>query len=78
MNMGYDIPAGTTTRSTKPKTFEEHIAEIKEEFEEWDFGLKLKGKNIFYFLYLKDKLSYRKGLMIMIGHKTILNWDNCK
>ena len=49
---------------------------LDEEFSVTDFGLKIRDKNIFYFLYLKDKLSYRRGFSIMIGDKTIFNWDN--
>jgi len=49
---------------------------LDEEFSVTDFGLKIRDKNIFYFLYIKDKLSYRRGFSIMIGDKTIFNWDN--
>lgn len=49
---------------------------LDEEFVVTDFGLKIRDKNIFYFLYLKDKLSYRRGFSIMIGDKTIFEWDN--
>ena len=49
---------------------------LDEEFSVTDFGLKVCDRNIFYFLYLKDKLSYRRGFSIMIGDKTIFEWDN--
>jgi hypothetical protein len=49
---------------------------IEDEFVVSDFGLKIKDRNIFYFLYMKDKLSYRRGLSIMIGDRVIFEWDN--
>ena len=72
-NGEYRIPAGTTTLTVKGA-----INRIEEEYEVSDFGLQINGRNIFYVLYLKDKLSYRRGFSIMIGDRVILDWDNCK
>lgn len=64
-----------------PNTVRDPIDQLKHqlqtEYSVFDFGLKIKKRNIFYFLYLKDKLSYRRGVSLMIGEKTVFNWDNC-
>lgn len=47
---------------------------MKMETEEtFEFGIKVKGRNVFWILYLTDKLSSAKGFTLMIGHWTILN-----
>ena len=48
-------------------------AETEETFE---FGIKIKGRNIFWVLYLTDKLSTNKGFTLMIGEKTIIDWTS--
>ncbi len=62
--------------TASPNTIYSIRKKLDEEFSVSDFGLKIGDRNIFYFLYLKDKLSYRKGISIMIGDKTIFEWDN--
>ena len=50
---------------------------IKRETEEtFEFGIKVKGRNVFWILYLTDKLSDSWGFTVMIGDWTIINY--CK
>lgn len=39
-----------------------------------EFGIKFRDRNIFYFCILEDKEL--KGLLLMIGEKTLLDWNN--
>lgn len=70
------ITAGTQTSPIDSMI--NSIKRMNEEFIVSDFGFKIRDHNIFYILYMKDKLSYRRGFSIMIGDKTVINWDNCK
>ena len=61
------IPAGTT--------IEEFEREMESSVEvSFDFGMKIKGRNIFYILYLTDKLSKAWGFTFMIGDKIVINY----
>jgi len=64
------IPAGTTV--------EQRITSFKENMEATtettDFGLKIKDRNIFYFLLLRDKLSSMWGFSFMIGDRVIIDY----
>lgn len=69
-NLDSDISASTTLDYIPIRKV------LDDEFSVTDFGLKIKDRNIFYFLYLKDKLSFRRGISLMIGDRTIFEWDN--
>jgi len=62
-----DVPAGTTT---------EYNALDFSHIQTTDFGFKIKDRNIFYFAYLEDKEF--KGILLMIGEKTLIKWNNVK
>lgn len=64
------IPAGTTIER-KISSFKEHMEATTETT---DFGLKIKDKNIFYFLLLRDKLSSMWGFSFMIGDRVIIDY----
>ena len=68
------IPAGTTTQPSIERV-SDILEKFKSELVESDFGLKINGINIFYFLYLKDKLSCKRGRSIMLGSKTVFQYD---
>ena len=64
--------------STTIDPFDEMLRRLKGEFEVlFDFGIKIKDRNIIYFFILKDKLSPRWGISLSLGSKDF-SWDNCE
>jgi len=50
-------------------------SKMKSETEEtFEFGIKIKGRNAFWILYLTDKLSKAWGFTLMIGNWTLINY----
>lgn len=66
------IPAGTTIEN-KINSFREYMESTTETS---DFGLKIKDRNIFYFLFLKDKISSRFGFSFMIYDKVVFDFTH--
>lgn len=67
------IPASPCTNPLHQ--ISDFVHKMKTETEEtFEFGIKVKGRNIFWILYLTDKLSDAKGFTLMIGNWTIIDW----
>jgi len=67
------IPAGTNT-IRRPNTYEEVIREMIMTTEEtFELSIKARDRNVFWFLYLTDKLSDNWGITLMIGNRIILD-----
>ena len=64
------IPAGTTI-DQKINSFKEYMESTTETT---DFGLKIKDRNIFYFLLLRDKMSGMWGFSFMIWDRVIIDY----
>lgn len=68
----------TASANTTPETYYRDIYDFERKMkleteETFEFNIKIKGKNIFWFLYLTDPMSDNWGVCCMIGEYTIIN-----
>lgn len=76
---GFDyLPAGTTTQ-TSPRSYDR----IREDMERYiredimdifEFGLKIKDRNIFWAMMMQDKVTKQTAFTLMVGNWTIVNY----
>ena len=64
-------PAGTTI-TERFEDVEKYMRETTEVL--FDVGMKIKERNIFYILLLKDSITKQKAFSIMIGDKVIYDY----
>lgn len=75
----YDLPSGTTQSFTKARSLEEIERDIKQYQEDniddiFDFGLKIKDRNIFWAMMMREKVTRQIAFTLMIGPWTLINY----
>ena len=68
------VPAGTTSTNCT-RSIEDFERYLKENLSEiFEFGMKIRNRNIFYVLLMKDKKTGQVGFSIMLGDRTVIDY----